>query len=39
LIEPVIALLIAALAWGEELQPLGLIGGAAILAAGYLVVR
>jgi drug/metabolite transporter (DMT)-like permease len=39
LAEPVTALLIAALAWGEPLSPLGLLGGAAILAAGYLVVR
>lgn len=38
LIEPVTALLIAALAWGEALHPLGLLGGVAILAAGYLVV-
>ncbi|MEO8184959.1 MAG: EamA family transporter [Deltaproteobacteria bacterium] len=39
LIEPVTALSIAALAWGEQLHPLGLLGGAAILVAGYLVVR
>jgi drug/metabolite transporter (DMT)-like permease len=39
LIEPVTAVSIAALAWGEQLHPLGLLGGAAILVAGYLVVR
>jgi drug/metabolite transporter (DMT)-like permease len=39
LMEPVSALLIAGLAWGEALQPLGLVGGMAILAAGYWVVR
>jgi drug/metabolite transporter (DMT)-like permease len=38
LIEPVTALAIAALAWGEALHPLGLLGGAAILVAGCLVV-
>lgn len=38
-VEPLSALAIAALAWGESLQMSQLGGGAAILLAGYLVVR
>jgi DME family drug/metabolite transporter len=38
-VEPLSALAIAALAWGESLQMSQLSGGAAILLAGYLVVR
>jgi DME family drug/metabolite transporter len=39
LIEPLTALAIAALVWGESLGIRGLLGGAAILASGYFVVR
>jgi drug/metabolite transporter (DMT)-like permease len=39
LVEPFTALVIAAIAWGESLEPTQLIGGTAILMAGYLVVR
>lgn len=39
LVEPCTALAIAAIAWGESLAPTQLIGGGAILMAGYLVVR
>ena len=39
LIEPVTALLLAAIAWHEALSPLGLVGAVAILAAGAWVVR
>jgi drug/metabolite transporter (DMT)-like permease len=38
-VEPLTALAIAAFAWGESLDRLRLAGGAAILMAGYLVVR
>jgi drug/metabolite transporter, DME family len=38
-VEPLTAIAIAALAWGEPLGLRALVGGAAILAAGYLVVR
>ena len=39
LVEPLTAITIAALSWGEALGPTGLAGAAAILGAGYLVVR
>ena len=39
LLEPVTALLLAALVWGEKLSALGLLGAVAILAAGAWVVR
>ncbi len=39
LLEPLTALTIAAFAWGESLGVRGLFGGAAILTAGYFVVR
>jgi drug/metabolite transporter (DMT)-like permease len=39
LLEPVTALLLAALVWGEQLSALGLLGAVAILAAGAWVVR
>jgi drug/metabolite transporter (DMT)-like permease len=39
LVEPFTALCIALFAWGEPLEPTGLAGGAAILYAGYRVVR
>jgi len=38
-VEPLTALAIAAFAWGESLEMFRLVGGAAILTAGYLVVR
>jgi drug/metabolite transporter (DMT)-like permease len=38
-VEPLTALAIAAFAWGESLEMIRLAGGAAILTAGYLVVR
>jgi drug/metabolite transporter (DMT)-like permease len=39
LVEPFTALVIAAIAWGESLEVTQLIGGAAILMSGYVVVR
>ena len=39
LVEPLTAITIAVLSWGESLGTAGLAGGAAILSAGYLVVR
>jgi DME family drug/metabolite transporter len=39
LVEPFTALCIALFAWGEPLEPTALAGGAAILYAGYRVVR
>jgi len=39
LVEPLSAITLAALAWGESLGALGVLGAAAILFAGYRVVR
>jgi DME family drug/metabolite transporter len=39
LVEPLAAITLAALAWGESLGALGVVGSAAILFAGYRVVR